>query len=146
ACAARRQPVSRRPAPIRACPTLRLSLRAAGIGALVGARAARRLAAAAVGERSAVARFPERLRLARHSERAGRAALTRMVEKQRRASRRFSVIVTNGVSCLQTNKYNSTCWPYCHGHALPPSWLQACNPARNGGAHDHHGFYHGVVL
>src|SRR5262249_38556930 len=45
---------------------------------------------------------------------------------------------------LQTNNYNSTCWPYCHGHALPPRWLKACNPARNGGAHDHHGFYHGV--
>jgi hypothetical protein len=55
-------------------------------------------------------------------------------------------LLTNGVSRLQTNKYNSTCWPYCHGHALPPSWLKACNPARNGGAHDHHGFYHGVVL
>src|SRR5499427_3402078 len=53
---------------------------------------------------------------------------------------------TDGVSRLQTNKYNSTCWPYCHGHALPPSWLKACNPARNGGAHDHHGFYHSVVL
>src|SRR5262249_16297463 len=47
--------------------------------------------------------------------------------------------ITNGVSRLQTNKYNSTCWPSCHGHAFPPSWLQACNPARNGGAHDHHG-------
>src|SRR5215813_5978662 len=54
--------------------------------------------------------------------------------------------ITNGVSRLQTNKYNSTCWPSCHGHALPPSWWKACNPARNGGAHDHHGFYHGVVL
>jgi len=28
-------------------------------------------------------------------------------------------IVTNGVSLLQTNR---TRWPYCHGHALPPSW------------------------
>ncbi len=55
-------------------------------------------------------------------------------------------LVTDGVSRLQTNKYNSTCWPSCHGHALPPSWLKACNPARNGGAHDHNGFYHGVVL
>ncbi|HYT44728.1 MAG TPA: hypothetical protein VEP90_20540, partial [Methylomirabilota bacterium] len=53
-------------------------------------------------------------------------------------------VVTNGVSRLQTNKYNSTCWPYCHGHALPPSWLKAYNPARNGGAHDHSGFDHGV--
>src|SRR6516162_4912281 len=43
-------------------------------------------------------------------------------------------IPTNGVSRLQTNKYNSTCWPSCHGHALPPSWLKACNPTRNGGA------------
>ncbi len=48
--------------------------------------------------------------------------------------------ITDGVSCLQTNKHNSTCWPYCHGRALPPSWLQACNPARNGGAHDHSGW------
>src|SRR5215468_6447606 len=54
--------------------------------------------------------------------------------------------ITNGVSRLQTNKYNSTCWPYCHGHALPPRWLKVCNPARNGGAHDHHGFDHSVVL
>jgi len=54
--------------------------------------------------------------------------------------------ITNGISISQTNKYNSTCWPYCHGHALPPSWLKACNPARNGGAHDHSRFYHGVVL
>src|SRR5437016_394546 len=56
------------------------------------------------------------------------------------------VLITNGVSLLQTNKYNSTCWPSCHGHALPPRWLKACNPARNGGAHDHSGVYHGVVL
>jgi DDE superfamily endonuclease len=55
-------------------------------------------------------------------------------------------LVTDGVSRLQTNKYNSPCWPCCHGHALPPSWLKACNPARNGGAHDHSGVYHGVVL
>jgi hypothetical protein len=55
-------------------------------------------------------------------------------------------LVTNGVSRLQTNKYHSTCWPYCYGHALPPSWWKTCHPARNGGAHDHHGFYHGVVL
>ncbi len=33
---------------------------------------------------------------------------------------RFS-LPTNGVSLLQTNKHNSTCWPYCNGHALPPS-------------------------
>ena len=59
---------------------------------------------------------------------------------------RRGVVITNGVSCLQTNQYNSPCWPSCHGHTLPPSWLKACNPARNGGAHDHHGFYHGVVL
>src|SRR5262249_18169125 len=58
----------------------------------------------------------------------------------------LSTLLTNGVSRLQTNQYNSTCWPSCHGHTLPPSWWKACNPARNGGAHDHHGFYHGVVL
>src|SRR5215468_7993482 len=55
-------------------------------------------------------------------------------------------LITNGISLLQTNQYNSPCWPSCHGHALPPSWLKACNPARNGGAHDHRGVYHGVVL
>ena len=33
--------------------------------------------------------------------------------------RPFLFIVTNGVSLLQTNR---TRWPYCHGHALPPSW------------------------
>ena len=55
--------------------------------------------------------------------------------------------VTNGVSLLQTNKHNSTCWPYCHGHALPPRWSKACNPARNGGVYDHHHrFYHGLIL
>src|SRR4029453_3725777 len=21
-------------------------------------------------------------------------------------------------------KYSSTCWPYCHSHALPPSWSE----------------------
>src|SRR5215831_20113006 len=65
---------------------------------------------------------------------------------QMRLSALPDALLTDGVSRLQTNKYNSTCWPYCHGHALPPSWLKACNPARNGGAHDHHGFDHGVVL
>src|SRR2546428_6545862 len=35
----------------------------------------------------------------------------RMVEKQRQASRRLSVIVTNGTSIFQTN---NTCWPYCN--------------------------------
>src|SRR5438128_5654785 len=34
--------------------------------------------------------------------------------------------ITDGASRLQTNQYNSTCWPYCHGHALPPSWWKAC--------------------
>jgi membrane-bound metal-dependent hydrolase YbcI (DUF457 family) len=72
--------------------------------------------------------------------------LIRMVHQQRQRQYGLRSLITNGVSCLQTNKYNSTCWPYCHGHALPPSWLKACNPARNGGAHDHNGFYHGVVL
>src|SRR5215510_14136600 len=55
-------------------------------------------------------------------------------------------IITDGVSCLQTNKYDSTCWPSCHGRALPPRWVKAYNPARNGGAYDHSGFDHGVVL
>ena len=32
------------------------------------------------------------------------------------------LIGTDGVSFLQTNKHNSTCWPYCHSHALPPRW------------------------
>src|SRR5215510_7256918 len=63
-----------------------------------------------------------------------------------KSHRRGAVLSTDGVSCLQTNKYYSTCWPYCHGHALPPSWLKAYNPARNGGAHDHSGFDHRVVL
>src|SRR5215471_15034349 len=27
-------------------------------------------------------------------------------------------VITNGVSRLQTNKPNSTCRPYCHGHTL----------------------------
>jgi class 3 adenylate cyclase len=58
----------------------------------------------------------------------------------------FQRLLTNGVSRLQTNQYNGTCWPSCHGHALPPSWLKACNPARNGGAHDHGRVYHGIVL
>src|SRR5262249_49860616 len=57
-----------------------------------------------------------------------------------------SSLLTNGVSRLQTNQYNSTCWPYCHGPALPPHWLKACNPARNGGVYDHSGFDQGVVL
>ena len=34
-------------------------------------------------------------------------------------------IVTNGVSLLHTNQHNSTCWPYCHGHTLPPSGSKA---------------------
>src|SRR6266487_1377891 len=56
-------------------------------------------------------------------------------------------LVTNGVSLLQTNKNHSAYWPSCRGHALPPHWLKACNPARNGGGYDHHHrVYHGVVL
>src|SRR5262245_948085 len=56
-------------------------------------------------------------------------------------------LITDGVSLLQTNKNHSTYWPYCRGHALPPHWLKACNPARNGGVYDHHQrVYHGVVL
>src|SRR5215468_7109515 len=70
----------------------------------------------------------------------------RQVEAEIRATGGEATYVTNGVSRLQTNKYNSPCWPSCHGHALPPRWLKACNPARNGGAHDHSGVYHGVVL
>src|SRR6266404_2764762 len=54
--------------------------------------------------------------------------------------------VTNGVSLLQTNKHNSTCWRYCHGHTLPPSGAKACNPARNGGRYGHHRVYHGLIL
>jgi hypothetical protein len=62
-------------------------------------------------------------------------------------SLRAWALLTDGVSRLQTNKHPSTCWPYCHGHPLPPSWLKACNPARNGGVYDHHHrVYHGVVL
>jgi transposase len=58
-----------------------------------------------------------------------------------------SLLLTNGVSCLQTNKPNSTCRPYCHGHALPPSWSKAYNPARSGGVYDHHHrVYHGLIL
>src|SRR5215813_11908989 len=56
-------------------------------------------------------------------------------------------LVTDGVSLLQTNKNHSAYRPSCRGHALPPHWLKACNPARNGGVYDHHHrFYHGVVL
>src|SRR5215813_8085643 len=53
---------------------------------------------------------------------------------------------TNGVSRLQTNKHNSTYWLYCHDHVLPPRWSKACNPARDGGAHGHHRFDHGLIL
>src|SRR5467141_1869289 len=56
------------------------------------------------------------------------------------------VLVTNGVSLLQTNKHNSTCWSYYHGHTLPPSGAKACNPARNGGRYGHPRFYHGLIL
>src|SRR5438128_10792927 len=57
-----------------------------------------------------------------------------------------SSLVTNGVSLLQTNKHNSTCWSYYHGHTLPPSGAKACNPARNGGRYGHPRFYHGLIL
>jgi len=58
-----------------------------------------------------------------------------------------ALVLTDGVSRLQTNKSYSTCWPSYHGHTLPPSWEKACNPARNGGAHDrHHRFDHGLIL
>src|SRR5262249_7708439 len=57
------------------------------------------------------------------------------------------VIITDGVSLIQTNENHSAYCPYCRGHALPPNWLKACNPARNGGVDDHHHrVYHGVVL
>ena len=56
------------------------------------------------------------------------------------------VLVTNGGSLLQTNKHNSTCWSYYHGHTLPPSGAKACNPARNGGRYGHPRFYHGLIL
>src|SRR6266540_577334 len=55
-------------------------------------------------------------------------------------------LLTNGVSLLQTNKYNSTCWPYCPGHTLPPSGSKTCHPARNGGLHDHPRFYYRLIL
>jgi hypothetical protein len=32
--------------------------------------------------------------------------------------RSTTVVLTNGVSRLQTNSPNSTCRPYCHGHTL----------------------------
>ena len=58
-----------------------------------------------------------------------------------------NMLVTDGVSLIQTNKNHSAYWPYCRGHALPPHWLKACNPARNGGVDDHHHrVYHGVVF
>src|SRR5262245_59692255 len=54
---------------------------------------------------------------------------------------------TDGDSLVHTNKNHSAYWPYCRGHALPPHWLKACNPARNGGVDDHHHrVYHGVVF
>src|SRR6266511_1412820 len=58
----------------------------------------------------------------------------------------YGLVVTNGVSLLQTNKYNSTCWPYCPGHTLPPSGSKTCHPARNGGLHDHPRFYYRLIL
>ena len=45
-------------------------------------------------------------------------------------------LVTDGVSLLQTNKNHRVYWPSCRGHALPPHWLKACNPAMNGGVYD----------
>jgi hypothetical protein len=35
---------------------------------------------------------------------------------------RLGSLLTDGVSRIQTNESHSTCWPYCHGHTLPPSW------------------------
>ena len=56
-------------------------------------------------------------------------------------------VQTNGVSFLQTTKIIVLAGSYCHGHALPPRWLQACTPAaRNGGAHDHYRIYHRLIL
>jgi Reverse transcriptase (RNA-dependent DNA polymerase) len=55
--------------------------------------------------------------------------------------------ITDGVSRLQTNVLNGTCWPYCHGHTFPPSWSKACHPTRSGGVYDHHHrVYHGLIL
>src|SRR4029450_13940364 len=57
------------------------------------------------------------------------------------------IVVTNGVSRLQTNEPNSTCRPSCHGHTLPPHWSKACHPARSGGVYDHHHrVYHRLIL
>src|SRR5882762_6816777 len=61
-------------------------------------------------------------------------------------ARGMETIITNGVSLLQTNKYNSTCWPHCPGHTLPPSGSKTCHPARNGGLHDHPRFYYRLIL
>src|SRR5262249_58352696 len=55
-------------------------------------------------------------------------------------------VVTDGVSRLQTSESNSTFWPSCHGHALLPNWSKASPPTRHGGAHDHHRFYHRLIL
>jgi hypothetical protein len=71
----------------------------------------------------------------------------RTLEMAQRVVHQVALVLTNGVSCLQTNKPNSTCRPYCHGHALPPSWSKAYNPARSGGVYDHHHrVYHGLIL
>jgi Novel STAND NTPase 1 len=57
------------------------------------------------------------------------------------------LLLTNGVSHLQTNELNSTCRPYYHSHTLPPIWSKACNPARSGGVYAHyHRVYHGLIL
>src|SRR5262249_30312005 len=57
------------------------------------------------------------------------------------------VVLTNGVSRLQTNELNSTCRPSCHGHTLPLRWSKACHPARSGGVYDHyHRVNHGLIL
>src|SRR5215471_3797742 len=55
-------------------------------------------------------------------------------------------LLTDGVSRLQTSESNSTFWPSCHGHALLPNWSKASPPTRHGGAHDHHRFYHRLIL
>src|SRR6516164_746330 len=61
-------------------------------------------------------------------------------------SGRVLSLLTDGVSRLQTSESNSTFWPSCHGHTLLPNWSKASPPTRHGGAHDHHRFYHRLIL
>src|SRR5262249_59556359 len=61
--------------------------------------------------------------------------------------RSTTVVLTNGVSRLQTNESNSTCRSSCHGHTLPPRWSKAYNTPSSGGVYDHHHrVYHSLIL